>query len=327
MSIRKPGSPEGEPKFEQPSPEQQPVFLNEENTPELYNRVVVFLVNLCKNSNFPDPQELAVELAQQTMVKMLATKSPSTATTENGLASWAFTIARNLFNDTLRGRLPGIYNKVTAKPWDDIAEEELVQSRFYSSNRSLNPEKHLVNMVYLKQFLDQLNPEDRQLIIWREVEEREPKEIAKLLSEREGREVKPGTVRIRLLRAREKLSYLIEEVEKRGKSKKELTEDVAKSQAELLNRPELSYDPSVDSLYSEKFLSHLKPEDRQVLIWKEVEGLKLREIASRLGKSINAVKQQSFKARKNLAELRSRLKVRKRTNKQSGEGAVIEEPK
>ena len=155
---------------------------------------------------------IASDLVQETYVRALKAKDSLRA--DSNIKSWLFTILRNIWLNELRQRKTS--PKVVELDVDESIAEVAVEN-------AKDPHEAYVSKIerdQVREAIQQLPAEFREIIILREYEELSYQEIASLLN------CPPGTVMSRLARARTKLrallssSWQVAEYEERQKQTK-----------------------------------------------------------------------------------------------------------
>jgi RNA polymerase sigma-70 factor, ECF subfamily len=138
---------------------------------------------------------IAADLVQETYVRAL--KAKDSLREDRNIKSWLFTITRNIWLNELRQR------KTSPRIIDLEGDQNIAEVAIENAKDPYEVYVSKVEREQVREAIQQLPVEFREIIILREYEELSYQEIAKLL------DCPPGTVMSRLARARTKLRALL----------------------------------------------------------------------------------------------------------------------
>ncbi len=150
-------------------------------------KVYNIALGICKN------EQDAYDISQEVFLKVY--KNLSSFSYNSTFSTWLYRIVKNTAIDYLRKE-----NRIRQNQSSEELSPELVDSEKTALEKIVEEE----DASFLRHYLDKLDETDRSILIFREVEGQTYEELSKVF------DVKIGTVKSRIFRAKKKLRELIE---------------------------------------------------------------------------------------------------------------------
>lgn len=168
-----------------------------EDVTEGYKKITHFSELFCQKED--NPKAEAENLAHEVIIRLCLSQSPYTGKNNADFNSWLYKTVQNCYWDLKRR------NRVNFRNHHKAAAPEEYE---HLPDPKIGIEKHLVNSELVDKLMRVLTKREKQMMLWREVEGCDIKEI----SGRTG--VPENTIKVILFRAREKMQKEMKRLQK-----------------------------------------------------------------------------------------------------------------